>query len=317
MSDTPLISVIIPVYNGETYIVECIESILNQSYRNVEIIVIDDGSTDNTVKLVHRFNDSRIRVLSQANGGPSRARNLGLENASGEYVTFVDADDYIAPECIEVLYMLMSETGADISAAGFTRKAERLGLFNERYYTLDARGYLSDVLYQRGSDNSVWGKLYKTSLWDDVKFRDMRYEDLEVFPRVCLKANSVTVTEAKLYFYRPNPDSFISVFSNSRLDALKAVDLIMRHVEETNCHDELVRAARSRKLAASFNIFLLTAGKPEFDDVANRSWSNIRQLRSSCLTDSNVKLKIKLGILASMTGRNSLRLLNSLFAVSS
>ena len=129
MSDIPLISVIVPVYNGEQYITECIESILSQTYHNIEVIIIDDGSTDDTVRITRQYaaGDKRIKLISQSNRGPSCARNLGLENARGSYITFVDADDVVSTDYLEVLYILLCETGADITACTFTNKYDKLG----------------------------------------------------------------------------------------------------------------------------------------------------------------------------------------------
>lgn len=319
MSTNPLISVIIPVYNGETFVGECIESVIAQTYRNLEILVVDDGSSDSTHSIVAEYagRDNRITLLTQRNAGPSAARNLALDNATGEYLTFVDADDIISHEYIEVLYALADTTGAQIAACYYTRDLGRLGLVDEPYETISSQGYVADVLYQRFSDNSVWGKLYQSRLWENVRFKDMRYEDLEIFPRICLKAERVTVTRARLYYYRPNDDGFIQTFTPHRLDSLLAMDHIDRHIAETGLPAAIAKAARSRRLSASFNVFLITHGMTEYADANRRSWDGITRLRGECLMNSNVILKIKLGALCSYAGRNMLVLLNRLFGISS
>lgn len=321
MTETPLISVIVPVYNCEKYLQECIDSILAQTYSNLELIIVNDGSTDGSTTIINMYAtaDKRVRVLSQANQGPSSARNLALGNMRGRYVTFVDADDYISSEFLEVLYILLQESGSDMAAAAYSRSRHPEFNGHERYFTIEASGYLADVLYKRCSDNSIWGKLYDASLWKGVRFVDMRYEDLEIFPRICLRASTVTVTEAKLYFYRCNESSFINTFTAQRLEALKAVDMIIETLSScaTKSHDKLVRAAQSRKLAASFNIFLITFGRSDCSRAAESAWSNILSLRGSCLSDPDVSLKIKAGILASYTGKGTLAALNGLFRISS
>lgn len=318
MSDIPLISVIVPVYNGERYMAECIECVLSQTYHNLELIIVDDGSTDDTGRITRQFaaGDKRIKLIRQSNLGPSSARNTGLENARGSYLTFIDADDVISQDYLEILYILLCETDAEIAACTFTRKYHKLGLYNENYVTLDSRGYVADVLYQRLSDNSICGKLFNASLWENVRFRDMRYEDLEVFPRVCLKSKSVTFTEARLYFYRTNVDSFINTFSPERFDSTKAADLILHHITEAKCDARLIGAARSRKLAANFNVFLLAYGNPRYIQEASQAWDTIKSLRIQCLKDSNVSSKIKIGIVVSLAGPTILKLFNAIFKIS-
>lgn len=318
MTHEPLISVIVPVFNAMPYLEDCLDSILAQSYSNLEILIADDGSTDGSVDTAMKYEqiDSRIRVFQLPNRGPSAARNRALDEMTGEYVTFVDADDMISRDCIEILYMLLTETGADMSVSEFTHTPECLGLSNDRYETINATGYLADVLYQRYSDNSVCAKLYDAKLWDALRFRLMRYEDLEIFPRLCLKARLVTVTSARLYYYRMHEASFVNSFSSKRLDSIKATEMMYEYLVGTKCHDGIVSAVVSRHLAASFNVFLLTCGRPEYADVNHKAWSNIVDFRFRCLFDSKVILKIKLGILASMAGRRSLGVLNSILKLS-
>ena len=318
MSHEPLISVIVPVCNAEEYLGDCLDSILAQTYCNLEILVVDDGSTDGSSDVMTRYSscDNRVKVFSQSNLGPSAARNRALDAMTGEYVTFVDADDMISHECIEILYMLLTETCADMSVAGLTHDISHLGLNNERFETIDARGYLADVLYQRCSDNSVSAKLYKASLWKNLRFRSMRYEDLEIYPRICLNASVVTVTYAGLYYYRSHIGSFINSFSSDRLDAVRAMQSVRDYLCGTDCGKDVVNAAISRQLSASFNVFLLTCGRPEYDSLNHKTWNDIKQLRLQCLLNRRVIPTIKLGILASMAGPRILRFLNAVFNVS-
>ena len=319
MLSAPLISVIVPVYNCEQYLCDCIESILSQHYDNLELIIVDDGSTDSSLDVARRYaaRDGRIKVLHQDNSGPSGARNRGLDEATGEYVTFVDADDIIHPDYVEVMYALCTESGADMVACGMTRQFDRLGLHNEGYVTLDSIGYVTDVLYQRLSDNSVSAKLFHRDLWHGIRFRDMRYEDLEVFPRVCLNARAVAVTTSPLYFYRPNESSFISNYSESRLDVLKALDSLEDYLNRHPLCHQMHPALKSRRLSASFNVFLITHGHPEHTFYNERAWHNIVTSRSHCFKDRSVKLKLKLGILSSYMGKSTIVMLNRILKICS
>ena len=318
-SSAPLISVIVPVYNCERYMCDCLESILSQHYDNIEVIVVDDGSTDSSLEIARRYSnrDERIMVVQQGNAGPSAARNRGLDLAHGEYVAFVDADDILDPDCLEVLYVLCMDSGAEMSACGMTRRFDRLGIRNDGYMTLDSVGYVTDVLYQRVSDNSVSAKLFHRDLWHGIRFRDMRYEDLEVFPRVCLNARTVAVTTSPLYFYRPNEDSFVSNYSESRLDVFKALELLQDYLRLHPRSHQMSPALTSRRLSASFNVFLITHGHPEHTHYNTRAWNNIVSTRGACLMDGSVRTKLKLGIICSYMGKTPTILLNRLFKVSS
>ncbi|MDE6402890.1 MAG: glycosyltransferase [Muribaculaceae bacterium] len=319
MSSAPLISVIVPVFNCERYLCDCIESILSQHYDNLELIIIDDGSDDSSLEIAHRYarHDKRVVVVHQDNGGPSAARNHGLDIARGEYITFVDADDIIDPDYLEVLYVLCVESGADMAACGITRRFDMLGVRNEGYITIDAIGFVTDVLYQRMSDNSVSAKLFHRDLWQGIRFRDMRYEDLEVFPRVCLNARSVAVTTSALYFYRPNGSSFISNYSESRLDVFKALDSLEEYLAGHPRHHQMSSALSSRRLSASFNVFLISHDHPEHSSYTVKAWQNIVATRGRCLNDRSVRLKLKLGILSSYMGKTTVIMLNRLFKICS
>ena len=125
-----MISIIVPVYNVDKYIERCIQSIINQTYKNLEIILIDDGSTDKSGAICDKYSkiDNRINVIHKKNGGLSEARNVGLDIARGDYIGFVDSDDYIHPQMYELLYKNLIGTSADISIIKHIRKEEELGL---------------------------------------------------------------------------------------------------------------------------------------------------------------------------------------------
>lgn len=318
MAEYPLISIIVPAYNSENYLAECLESILEQSYRNIEVIVVNDGSVDATGNIIERYaaHDCRLRSFTQNNKGVSAARNLGLDNVHGQYITFVDADDYITVDFLEIMYILLSQTGADIAISSFTHRPERLGLHAEAFHTFDASGFTADVLFQQTSDTAIWGKLFKASLWKETRFLDMRYEDLEILPRVYMKASLIAYTDAPMYYYRLHDNNFFNTFSPARLDAMKAVSLVEKHICSISTDKHLHMACRSRRLAASFNIFMLTFNRPGFEHVATAAWKDIRTLRWECLKNRRVINKIKLGILASYTGRHTMILLNNMLRLS-
>ncbi len=206
-----MISIIVPVYKVEPYLHQCVDSILNQTYRDLEIILIDDGSPDRCGEICDEYarKDNRVRVLHTENRGLSAARNLGLREATGDYIGFVDSDDWIEPDMYEVLLTRLEETGADISVCG---------LWYEHPNRTKEAGKLPDIVYignealimvlSNGQQNCVWNKLYCSELWESILFPDGRvYEDVATTYKAILKAKKVVSTSICLYHYRQRTES--------------------------------------------------------------------------------------------------------------
>lgn len=226
----PLISVIIPVYQVEPYVAHCIESVINQTYRKLEIILVNDGSTDGSGKICDKYadRDARIKVIHQENQGLSIARNRGIEVAQGEYLCFVDSDDWVDERFIDVMYRISVETGCDIVQCGFQNvisdDTERDG--REGNYTVYSPKEFSISAYTLLSwkCNVAWNKLYKKSLFEGIRYpKGKIHEDEFTTYRLVWNANNIAVTNTKLYFYRQRTDSIMgSVYSLKRLDAGEA-----------------------------------------------------------------------------------------------
>ncbi len=216
-----MISVIIPAYNNEAFLPECLESLIAQDFPDWEGIVIDDGSTDNTLTIARKYasRDRRIRVLT------GNARNRGLREARGEFITFLDSDDCLYPSALSVMHSLM-EPGTDVvccrmkSARTFSpRKMPRRGISRKRMTGASA---LETSLYQKEILPSACGKLFRTTTFDGLLFpAGLRYEDLDYTYRAFARAKRVTSTNFTAYFYRRNPSSYINRFTKDRLDVLK------------------------------------------------------------------------------------------------
>lgn len=175
---TPLISIIIPVYNGEKYIEKCLQGLLGQTYSNLEIIVVNNGSTDNTLSLCQtlRAKDSRIKVYNAVGKGVSLARNLGLEKATGEYIGFVDVDDYIEPDMYEYLYELLSTYQADISSCNIEY------VRSKKIYSVSPRTYTGFDAFEQCVSNygvfvSIWNKLYSRKVIGNIRFPDIQLSE--------------------------------------------------------------------------------------------------------------------------------------------
>lgn len=307
-----MVSVIIPAYNVEKYIRECLDSVLGQTYSDIEVIVIDDGSTDSTPEIIREYaeRDSKVRLIRKPNGGPS-ARNAGLDVASGEWIMFVDSDDAIAPEAVETLLGLATETGTLYAEGGWTEGEDsRRVCWSEgaesvtRIY--DAESYIEKVLYQQGPVPSAWSKLFYRSLFDGgLRFREgILYEDLDFFYLPAVKAGKMAVTDRPLYFYRKNPASLTGRFSPRRFDVLEVTARIEAYVAVN--YPRLLPAAHDRRLSAGFNMLGLIAAhdrEGRYSQTASDCWTLIRRYRRESLLNPQVRLKNKVGIILSYFGR--------------
>lgn len=215
-----MISVIIPVYNVEKYLRECLDSVIAQTYKNLEILLVDDGSTDSSGAICDEYavRDSRVRVIHRENQGVSAARNLALDLAKGSYISFVDADDIIAERFLETLYGAVQETGAEIAACNFRRfqtgeqieaaaGERRLLTRKEALLEMTRLGYNS-----RGEFiTSPCNKLYKKEIFDAIRYPvGKRYEDEYVIHKLLLRIESFCECTDILYFYRQHSGSFMN-----------------------------------------------------------------------------------------------------------
>ena len=216
-----LISIIIPVYKVEKYLEKCIESVLKQTYTNLEIFLIDDGSPDNCGKICDEYakKDSRIEVIHKANGGLSDARNVGISKAKGRYIGFVDSDDYIKENMYEILLNLIKKYDADVSICNlydvidgneYIRNKEN-GI--REYSRLDI---LKEVLLDKNIQSYAWNKLYKKELFDEVKYPiGKKYEDIGTTFYIFEKCNKIVVTSEPEYYYLKRSDSLVNNVTES------------------------------------------------------------------------------------------------------
>lgn len=232
------VSVIIPVYKVEKYLKRCVESVVNQTYKNTEIILVNDGSPDNCGVICDEYAkiDSRIKVIHKANGGLSSARNAGLDIASGEYIMFVDSDDWIEEDSLEKLdkYMDMSYDIINFKfrfAKGKTKNIELNDKLKDSY-ECDLLSYI-DKLFLGELDFFIWNKLYKKNLFDKVRFPEGRnYENLATIYKLYFKAKNIIVTDYTLYYYWLGNSN--SITSNSTIKNMTDYLLSAKEIYEVN-----------------------------------------------------------------------------------
>lgn len=208
MNRRPFISVIVPIYNIEKYLDECVESILRQTYTDFELILIDDGSPDNSGEKADEWSkrDARITVIHKENGGVSSARNAGLKVAKGDWFLFVDSDDYVADNYIELLLRTAMEQGADIASCKFYNLWTNMCRVEQRMpceNTIIERDVYLERIYLYGVYTIVWNKIFKRELFDGLLFEEGRInEDSIIMPKLIGRANKVAHLAEPLYYYR-------------------------------------------------------------------------------------------------------------------
>lgn len=227
------ISVIIPIYQVEKFLKKCIDTVREQTYQNLEIILVDDGSKDNCPQICDEYakEDARIRVIHKENGGLSDARNVGIENATGEYLFFVDSDDWIEKETLAHLYAILIENQADIVECQYEKVYQETDkLLNEKteeIKVLQSGQALENLALENQVNNViVCGKLYKKNLFYEIRFpKGKIHEDEYTTYKLFYIADKIAVTNLKLYYYRQREGSIIVTdFNPKRLDIIQAYE---------------------------------------------------------------------------------------------
>lgn len=269
-----LITVVIPIYNVEKYLKKCIDSILSQTYKNLEIILVDDGSTDNCSEICDKYEDeeNRIKVIHKKNGGLSDARNAGINIANGKYITFVDSDDYIESDMIEVLYNNMIKNNAQISTCLYRKffEGEELVEKPSSYYlkVYSNEQSLEKMMYQKDCTTSAWGKLYLTELFKEIRYPYGKIcEDLPTTYLLFSKANKIVISNCQKYYYLQRKNSIIhSKINPKRIEALNFAE------EETNFikreYPSILKSAINREFMEA--VFILC--QLEYNDITNKEY---------------------------------------------
>lgn len=222
------VSIIVPIFNGERYVERCAKSILEQSYKAIELILVDDGSFDSSLELCNKISqaDHRVKVLSQPNKGVSSARNQGLRYATGEYFTFVDVDDYLLPGMLDTILNYLKETGADVVTYGWNRCMELEGLLeyvHEDFEIISDRSIIIKRIlgqYSACGGGYPWNKVWRKSVHLKERFFDERlfyFEDLDWVIRMMLQVNKLVVCPECLYHYSVHQGSITTDSSRSEL----------------------------------------------------------------------------------------------------
>lgn len=300
----PLISVIVPVYNVEHYIKRCVDSILAQTYTNLEIILVDDGSTDCSGEICDEYTkkDMRVKTIHQRNGGLSDARNTGISQAKGICYAFIDSDDYIAVDYIAYLYQLLQENQAQIAICEYRKVSENDVRIKENFDlevdTVNLYGFreaLFRLLYQKKMITSVCGRLFRAELFEKIRFpKGKLHEDVAVMYQLFDAVERIACTSAAKYYYFQREDSIVNKgFRKQRMDYLEFTKECIQYM--TLNHPELKKAAVSRHFSACFDLLsCIGNNKKEFAKEYMQIVKEIKKYRKIVLLDSNARLKNRL-----------------------
>lgn len=245
-TSTPTVSLIIPVYNVEKYLVKALKSVENQTMKNIEVIIVNDGSTDGSLKIIEEFalKNPHFHIINQENQGLSAARNRGLRESKGDYIAFMDSDDYIAHDFLESLYKAAIKNNADIACCNFNfyfpEKDIRIYMpFTSIPGTCSNTKALKKLILDFGIHYFAWNKLCKRSLFfeNGIEFYDMYFEDIATSPRLFYHANKIVLLGRALYNYTNRKFSILSTINVDKInDFIKSLGVIRNFFENQNVY---------------------------------------------------------------------------------
>ena len=299
--EKPLISIIVPVYDVERYLQKCIDSILAQTFTDFELILVDDGSPDNCPALCDAAaaKDARIRVLHQKNGGLSAARNAGLDVARGEWIGFVDSDDYISPEMYEILYKAVQSTGADLALCDYVKVDETGALCTQTHVAVPQKSLTGRELLQKAYWTTVqiaWNKLYHRTIFAQLRYPVGKLnEDFFVIPEICLNTQRAVVVPEVLYYYVQRGDSIMGKSRTLRhYDAAEAAQHYWNCLVENRVYETLPAAAECTFCVVSRIYWTLPAAlrkEPRSKEMLRMQSETVRRTRQYCAVPLKLQLQ--------------------------
>ena len=309
VAEEPLISVIVPVYNVEKYLDKCVGSIVNQTYKNLEIILVDDGSPDNCPKMCDDWarKDKRIKVIHKKHGGVSDARNKGIEIASGEYIGFVDSDDYVEKNYIFVLYDLVKRYNVMLAVADNYIEYMDGCIFNnstyEEYETNPEKFFYKMLWGIRDLDNGPWTKLYKKDLFNNIRFPvEKNYEDTATLYKIVDKCDKIAIKSVPIYHYMKRKDSITQgKFNKKKLELIDATYQLTTYIR--NKYKNLNNACDRKLLWSYFSVLSqYVVSKTKDKNIEKRLFEYIKKNRWKVFKFNETPQRDRIAILCSLFG---------------
>jgi len=298
-----LISVIVPVYKVEEYLKKCVESIQKQTYENLEILLIDDGSPDNSGKICDEYakKDKRIKVIHKENGGLSDARNAGIDVATGEYITFVDSDDFISDDYIEYMYKMIIEAKVKLAICGVKQIWKNTQIEEEHKNTeiLTSKGVFENILLDKGIEISAYAKLYHRDLWKEYRFpKGKVYEDTGIIYKIIEQAKDIVYGDKKCYYYvaRHGSISKQAGFNKNEEDYIVHTNEMLKFIKEK--YPELENAINRFTVYAKFRILrMLVFTKPRKREMEKEYIAQIKKYQKEVFKDKRTPRRDKIAII--------------------
>lgn len=293
MTDNPLISVIVPVYNVEDYLNRCLDSIIHQNYKNLEIILIDDGSTDSSGTIIDEYGkrDSRIRIVHQENWGLSHARNVGLNIMRGDYVTFIDSDDFVTLDYVSYLFSLIKDTHFQVKLSlcslmnHYSKTGKDINCGNGLKKVFSGKECIEMMCYHNLVDTCAYAKLAKRELYDTVRFPSGKlFEDIATTYQLFLQCDKVSCGFEPKYYYNIRSNSIVtSEFSKNKLQLLEMTDKMADEVKKI--YPELSGATLRRQVYARFSTLNQTLSTPNAHGIQKQLIEYIQEHKKTVLND--------------------------------
>ena len=297
------VSIVIPVYNAEQYVKTAADSILKQTYENIELILVDDGSTDNSGKLLDELaaKDTRVTAVHTANKGAAAARNKGVRVSTGEWIGFVDSDDTVTADYVEYLMNMAKRENADIAVCGYSKVYDSVPEYNEQEQIISMNGYeaMETLLYQRLFMSVPWGSLQKRYIWDNLAFPEgTGAEDMGTLYKMYAAAGKVIYGSHRNYHYYQRITNTVYSDSNNRNnDYYKHSADMLRYV--TDMYPDYKNAAYSRHFSCCFQILSETRRIDKNREMIERVTADIKKCRSIVLKDKKARMRNRLAAFVS------------------
>ena len=282
------VSVIVPVYNVGKYLEECLNSIINQTYKNIEIIIVNDGSTDNSLDIIEIFKnkDNRIKVINQENKGISEARNIGLKNAVGEFVLYVDSDDYLELNCIKEAVDKINDDSSEMVIFNYTRvydcdvegKSENVSLNLNTEKVYEGKD-IAIMLLKNLSQGYVWNKLFRKKNLIENKFefeKGRTIEDIYPIFKELINCKKVSYINKYNYNYRQRSNSAVHTFNKkAKDDYVHAIDTVSKYAKQNNIEERTIEGYKLIKSCILIQDYYIDSGKPFYAEFNNRGYDKI------------------------------------------
>lgn len=266
-----MISIIVPFYNTEKYLKECLLSLQRQTFSTFEVLMINDGSTDDSLNIAKEFTkDKRFRLFDSTHVGFSQAKNIGLDNAKGEYIGFVDSDDYVEPTYLEELYNQLIETNTDISCCNYYQFKQEVIPENISKNTIIYTKDKMDMIYKRPVSNFLWNKLFKRELFDNLRFEDaIALSDIMIIYKLFDRAKSVSSMNLRLINHRIHDENTTHRVRQLPEYWVHRVNVFLNMTEYITEH-----CPQSERMAKGAFYFELTRAKEYIDEETYQSILN-------------------------------------------